>query len=67
MPLGSINVPIVAVRDPNNREEVLCYVTNLDIPVKSLEKIIKIYRKRWVIENAFKSEKLLFLEKDVLS
>ena len=63
MPLGSIEVPIVAVRDPNNREEVLYYVTNLDIPVKSLEKIIKIYRKRWVIENAFKSEKLLFLAK----
>ena len=46
MPLGSIEVPIVAVRDPDDPEEVLYYVTNLKIPLKSLEKVIKIYRKR---------------------
>lgn len=63
MPLGSIEVSIIAVRDPSDPEEVLYYVTNLKINLESLEKVIKIYRKRWIIENAFKSQKLDFLAK----
>ena len=63
MPLGSIKVPIIAMRDPDDPENMLYYATNLDISVKSLERVIKIYRKRWIIENNFKSQKLVFLAK----
>ena len=63
MPLGSIEVPIVAIRDPDDPENILYYATNLDVPVRSLERVIKIYRKRWIIENNFKAQKLEFLAK----
>lgn len=63
MPLGSIYVPIVAVRDPDNPEDILYYCTNMDIPSDHLEEVIAVYRKRWTIENAFKSQKLEFLGK----
>jgi hypothetical protein len=63
MPLGSIEVPIIAMRDPDDPKNILYYATNLDLPVKSLERVIKIYRKRWIIENNFKAQKLAFLAK----
>ena len=35
----------------------------MDIPDDLLEEIIEIYRRRWTVENAFKSQKLEFLGK----
>lgn len=35
MPLGSMEVPIVAIRDPDDPENILYYATNLDLPVRS--------------------------------
>lgn len=63
MPLGSMHVPVVAVKDPDHPEKTLYYVTNMDIPLDQLDKVIGMYRKRWTIENAFKSQKLVFLAK----
>lgn len=63
MPLGSMHVPIVAVKDPDDPEETLYYCTNMDIPLECIEEVIKIYHKRWTVENAFKSQKLEFLGK----
>jgi hypothetical protein len=50
LPLKSIHVPVIAVRDPDNLEESLYYCTNMDIPLEQLEDVMEIYRKRWTIE-----------------
>ncbi|MGC1119738.1 MAG: transposase [Candidatus Methanofastidiosia archaeon] len=67
MPMGPekkrIYFTVVAVRSPEDPRTILYYATNMDIPEKSLEDIIDIYKKRWTIENAFKSQKLAFLAK----
>lgn len=67
MPLGPKNdqvfPTVIAVKDPDNPKETLYYATNINIPLEHLEEIIEIYRKRWTVENAFKSQKLEFLGK----
>lgn len=63
MPLKSMYVPVVAISDPDNQKETLYYCTNITIPVERLEEVIEMYRKRWTVENAFKSQKLEFLGK----
>lgn len=62
VPLSSIQVPVIAVKDPKNPKKTLYYCTNAPIPDKLLEKVIKIYKKRWTVENAVKTQKL-FLAK----
>ena len=65
MPLGPKNdqvfPTVIAVKDPDNPKETLYYATNMEIPLEQIEEIIEIYRKRWTVENAFKSQKLEFL------
>ena len=63
VPLGSLHVPVIALKNPRDPKKTLYYSTNISIPDKSLGKVINVYRNRWTIENAFKSEKLVFLAK----
>jgi len=63
IPLGSRNVPVIAVKSPKDPKKTLYYCTAMKIPDKELEKVIDIYKNRWTIENAFKSHKITFLAK----
>lgn len=67
MPMGPkknrIYFTVVAVRSPKDPSKILYYATNKDIPETSLENVINTYKKRWTIENTFKSQKLAFLAK----
>jgi hypothetical protein len=63
MPLGKLYVPIIAIPHPDNSKETLYYATNVDMSDKPLEEIITIYKNRWTVENAFKSQKREFLGK----
>jgi hypothetical protein len=58
-----VSVTVVAVENPQDPEETLYYATNMVIPDELLEEVIELYRKRWTVENAFKSQKLEFLGK----
>ena len=58
-----ISFTIIAVRDPGDLKTILYYATNMDISDNSLEKVINVYKKRWTVENAFKTQKLTFLAK----
>ncbi|MBU7020793.1 MAG: transposase [Theionarchaea archaeon] len=67
MSMGSRNnktvFSVIAVRDPEDKKVILYYATNMDIPKKSVEQVIEEYKKRWTVENAFKTQKLRFLAK----
>lgn len=63
IPLGSITVPVIALKDPKDPKKTLYYCTNMDIPEKSLRKVFDIYRRRWTVENVFKPGKSVFLAK----
>jgi putative transposase len=59
----TISFTIIAVRDSDDLKTILYYATNVDILDNSLEAIILMYKKRWTVENAFKTQKLAFLAK----
>ena len=63
IPLGSIAVPVIALKDPKDPKKTLYYCTNMDLPEKSLGKIFDIYKSRWIVENIFKPGKSVFLAK----
>ncbi len=71
MPMGSknrrVSPIIIAVKDPDDPTETLYYATNMHIPPDSLEEVIDLYRKRWTIENAFKSLETGVPGEDLLS
>jgi putative transposase len=53
----------IAVRDPEDPKTILYYATNMNIKEESLVQVIDLYKRRWAVENAFKSQKLAFLAK----
>ena len=63
IPLGSRQVPVIAVESPKNPKKTLYYCTSMEISDKELDKVIGLYKKRWTIENAFKAHKIVFLAK----
>lgn len=63
IPLGSRQVPIIAVESPKDPTKTLYYCTSIEIPDKELDKVIGLYKKRWTIENIFKAHKIVFLAK----
>ena len=63
IPLGSREVPVIAVKSPKDPKKTLYYCTAMKISDDELENVINIYKNRWTIENAFKSHKITFLAK----
>jgi putative transposase len=58
-----VSFTCIAVRDRDDPKTILYYATNMNIKEECLEEVIYLYKKRWSVENAFKSQKLSFLGK----
>jgi hypothetical protein len=63
IPLGSINVSVIALKDPKDPRKTLYYCMNMVIPLNSLRKVFHVYRSRWTVENVFKPGKSVFMAK----
>ena len=53
----------ICVRDQEDPQTILYYATNMHIKEEWLEEMVDLYKRRWSVENAFKSQKLSFLGK----
>ena len=58
-----VSFTCIAVRDRDDPKTILYYATNMTIKEECLEEVIDVYKRRWSVENAFKSQKLSFLGK----
>jgi len=53
-PCASESVKLFAVRNERMKDEMACFVTNLDVSIKNADHLAEVFKKRWGIETSYR-------------